>query len=237
MKLAIMQPYIFPYIGYFQLINSVDSFVLYDDVNYIKQGWINRNNILNNGNVFLFTIPLSNSSSFSLTNEITINQRTINSWIKSFDKNLSQTYNKSQSYKNVKYIIDDFFVLLQLPNVSISEVIKNTTILICNYLEINTQIVQSSNRYNNSNLKSVDRILDCCASEKATTYINASGGQKLYSKQVFNEKGIELKFIQTNPIEYKQQNHTFVPNLSIIDVLMFNTKEEVQKMLNNYTLI
>ena len=64
MKLAIMQPYFFPYIGYFQLIKSVDEFVIYDNIQYTKKGWINRNRILVNGTDYLISLPLKKDSDY-----------------------------------------------------------------------------------------------------------------------------------------------------------------------------
>ena len=72
MKLAIMQPYLFPYLGYFQLIAAVDKFVFYDDVNFIKNGWINRNRLLISGKVNYITIPLSGASSFLKINQVLV---------------------------------------------------------------------------------------------------------------------------------------------------------------------
>lgn len=93
MKIAIMQPYIFPYIGYFQLINAVDKFIIYDDVNYIKQGWINRNKILLNNEDYLFTFPLKNASSYKKINEIELSENLYSKWKIKFFKTL-EVYKK-----------------------------------------------------------------------------------------------------------------------------------------------
>ena len=233
MKVAIMQPYIFPYIGYFQMINAVDFFVLYDDVNYIKGGWINRNKIVVNGSEKLFTIPLSGASSFKLINEIEINKTS-----KEYRKILVTI---EQSYKKAPYFKDVFPMIENIFNSNygqISDFIANGMTTICKYLNIKTEIYTSSVKFAESNgLPKEERIVNICQTLGASTYINAIGGQELYSKEYFAKKSIDLKFIKANPIKYQQFNDTFIPWLSIIDVLMFNSPQEVHPFLNNFQLI
>lgn len=232
MKIGIMQPYIFPYIGYFQLINAVDKFVLYDDVNFINKGWINRNRTLNNGKDSLFSIPLKEASQNKLINEIEVNWD-IN-WKSKFLKTIEQCYKKAPYYQEVATIIEQ---TLNVDNEPISKVIENNLRLICHYLDIKTEIISSSAIYQNTHLKAQDRILDICLQEKATQYINPIGGLELYDKNIFEAQGILMNFIQSNPIEYPQFKNEFVPWLSMIDVLMFNSKEKIKEFLDNYILV
>lgn len=232
MKIGIMQPYIFPYIGYFQLINAVDKFVIYDDVNFINKGWINRNRMLNNGKDILFSIPLKEASQNKLINEIEVNWD--NSWKSKFLKTIEQSYKKAPFYQEVLTIIEQ---TLNVDNEPISKVIENNLRLICHYLDIHTEIVSSSAIYQNTHLKAQERILDVCLQENATQYINPIGGLELYEKDFFEAKNIKMNFIQSNPIEYKQYKNEFVPWLSMIDVLMFNSKEKITEFLNSYELI
>lgn len=232
MKLGIMQPYIFPYIGYFQLINAVDKFVIYDDVNFINKGWINRNRILNNGKDSLFTIPLKEASQNKLINEIDINWDI--AWKSKFLKTLEQCYKKTPFYSEILPIIEQ---TLSIDNEPVSKVIEHNLRLICNYLDIKTEIISSSTIYKNTHLKAQERILDVCLQEKASQYINPIGGLELYDKDFFEIKGIQLNFIKSNPIEYPQFKNEFVPWLSMIDVLMFNSKEKIKEFLDNYELI
>jgi WbqC-like protein family len=232
MKLAIMQPYIFPYIGYFQLINAVDKFVIYDDVNFINKGWINRNRILNNGQDSLFTIPLKEASQNKLINEIEVNWD--ESWKNKFFKTLEQCYKKAPFYQDVLPIIEE---TLAVNNEVISKVIENNLRLTCKYLEIKTEIIASSSIYQNNHLKAQERILDICLQEKTDHYINPIGGIELYDKDFFAAKNIKLSFIKAQPIEYKQFKNEFVSWLSIMDILMFNSKENIKVFLNNYELI
>ena len=227
-----MQPYIFPYVGYFQLINAVDKFVIYDDVNFINKGWINRNRILNNGKDSLFSIPLKEASQNKLINEIEVNWDGV--WKSKFLKTLEQCYKKAPYYQEVLTVIEQ---TLNVDNEPISKVIENNLRLICHYLDIKTEIISSSAIYQNSHLKAQERILDICLQEETTQYINPIGGLELYDKDFFESKNITLNFIKSKSIEYPQFKNDFVPWLSIIDVLMFNSKDKIKEFLDNYELV
>lgn len=232
MKIAIMQPYIFPYIGYFQLMNAVDKFIIYDDVNFINKGWINRNRILVNGNDSLFTIPLKEASQNKLINEIEVNWD--ESWKNKWLKTIEQSYKKAPHYEEVLPLIEK---TLGYNQKNISGLITLNLMLINDYLGINTEIVQSASLYDNSHLKAQERIIDICLQEKATTYINPIGGVALYDKSIFSEKALALFFIKSKECIYKQFKNEFVPWLSIIDVLMFCSKTTIKEYLNNYELV
>ncbi len=224
-----MQPYLFPYIGYFQLINAVDKFVIYDDVNFIKKGWINRNNLLINGHANLFTVPLKNYSQNKLIKEIEISRS--EKWEKDLLKTLEISYKKSPYFDEVYKIIE---CIIQNDEKNISAFIYFSLQIINNYLEIKTEIVKSSSHYLNNYLKQSERIIDICKKENADEYINPSGGMELYSKELFQKDGISLNFIKTNNIVYKQFNGNFEKSLSIIDVMMFNSKTKIKELLNEY---
>lgn len=234
MKLAIMQPYLFPYIGYYQLIHAADKFIAYDDVNFIKQGWINRNSILANGKLIIFSVPLDNQSSFSKINETNISQKLYPIWKNKFIKTIQQNYNKAPFYKEVFPIVESVF---NIETSNIAELAVNSLKLVLNYLDIRTVFVGTSAIYQNQNLSSQDRILALCEKEMATIYINPIGGQELYSKKEFLKKNIKLHFLKTGTINYNQFNSEFVPNLSIIDVLMFNDVPTINEFLTNFELI
>lgn len=235
-KLAIMQPYVFPYIGYFQLLSAVDKFVAYDDVNYIKQGWINRNNILCQGKPLLFTIPLDKQSSFSKISEVETSKLLYDKWKGSFLKTIEGNYKKAPYYAHISELIYSTLhndsELTGISQIAISSV-KN----VLYYLGIEKEIQCSTGVYNNEDLMSEARIIDICIREKATVYVNPIGGLELYSRSAFAEKGLELKFIRPNLTKYKQFNNEFIAGLSIIDVLMFNSADVVKDMLTNYELI
>lgn len=234
MKLAIMQPYFMPYIGYFQLINLVDKFVFYDDVTFIKQGWINRNQILINDQAKLFSVPLSNASSHTLIKDVLISDIRYEKWKKSFLSTIMFNYKKAKNYEVVETLIER---ILLTPPKTISELAIKSVIEISNYLDLDTEFDVSSKNYDNTHLSGQDRVLDICQKENANTYINPIGGIELYSKDIFSERNIELMFISARKTIYKQFSSDFTPFLSIIDVLMFNDKKQVLEMLNDFDLV
>jgi hypothetical protein len=233
MKLAIMQPYFMPYIGYFQLINSVDQFVIYDNIQYTKKGWINRNRILANGKDQLITLPIKKDSDYLDVVERELSE----SWEK--DKNKMINIIKS-SYNKAPYFEETFKLIskcLNNPEENLFKFIYDSIVLINSYLEIKTPIIISSSINADHTLKSQDKVLSLCKAQNADVYINSIGGVELYDKETFKQNKIKLNFIKSNPIKYKQFNNEFVSWLSIIDVMMFNSKEQIQEYLNEYTLI
>ena len=229
MTIGIMQPYFMPYIGYWQLLASVDIYVIYDDVNYIKKGWINRNNILVNNEKQMFTIALNGASQNKLINEITI----ADDFIK-LRKTISMAYHKAPYYNDVMALLDDVF---SYQSSNLADFIANSIKIVCQYLDIQTKIIMSSNIEKDNSLKGQNKILEICKLLNADAYYNAIGGQELYDKDNFKAEGIDLRFIQTNLAPYAQLDNEYVPGLSIVDVLMFNNVLQVKKMLDSYILI
>jgi hypothetical protein len=229
---AIMQPYFLPYIGYWQLIAAVDEFVLYDDVNYINKGWINRNNILLNGQKHLITIPLQNASQNKLINEIELSNDP--KWSLKILKTIEQAYRKAPFYAETEPILTK---TTNYNPSTISNYIYLSIKQIAAHLNITTNIIESSSVYQNSHLKAQDRILDICKKTQASHYINPIGGMELYDKGSFLTQNIKLSFLQTKPIHYPQFGNEFVSNLSILDILMFNPKSKIEEFLSEYTLV
>jgi hypothetical protein len=232
MTIAIMQPYIFPYIGYFQLINAVDKFVIYDDVNFINKGWINRNQILVSGKGHLFTIPLKEASQNKLILEVELALN--DPWKKKFLKTIQQSYQKAPNYQKVFLLIEE---IVNFESETIAELTLYALQKVCVYMHIETEIVPSSGIYNNTDLKGQDRILDICKQENASHYINPIGGMELYEKNKFEKEHIRLDFIKSTASPYLQFKNAFVPWLSIIDILMFNDDENIAKLLKEFELI
>ncbi|AYN00500.1 WbqC family protein [Chryseobacterium sp. 3008163] len=233
MKAAIMQPYFMPYIGYFQLIKAVDKFIIYDDVNYIKQGWINRNSILVQNRSYMFSLPLKDASSFKKINEIELNEMLFPKWKIKFFKTI-EAYKKAPHYYIVRQLLEKIF---HMNEGRINDLIYQSLVEISEYLDMKTIIERSSIVYKNSELSGAERLIDICRCENADVYINPLGGQELYNKNYFSEHHIKLYFIKANPVEYKQFNNVFIPWLSIIDVMMFNSPEEINIMLDNFELL
>jgi len=232
---AVMQPYIFPYIGYFQLIDAADTFVFYDDVNFIKQGWINRNKVLGTNTPITFTIPLKSISSFKLIKDTEINTSLYLKWLKKFLKTLEQTYKKAPYYRSTFELISD---ILKEDTNNISELSIKRIQVISDYLELGTEFILSSEEFNNSvSLERTERLFHICNDLKAESYINSIGGKALYRKEEFAACNLELKFLKPNLKPYSQFSNTCILGLSIIDVLMFNTKEEVLDLIKGYQLI
>jgi hypothetical protein len=232
MKAAIMQPYIFPYIGYFQLINTVDKFVFLDDVNFINKGWINRNFIQNKGDKILFTIPLKGASQNELIKDIPVSEE--GNWRKKLLATIALSYKKAPYYEERFTLIES---IINTQNVTIADYAKNSIMQISAALKLKAEFIRSSSIFEKIN-SGEDRILDICVKLGATTYINPQGGTELYNKEKFNQKSIALNFLFSGQVNYNQ-NHAkdFVPHLSIIDVLMYNNNEQIHQLLNHYTLI
>jgi hypothetical protein len=228
MKLGIMQPYFFPYLGYFQLVAAVDKFVFYDDVSYIKQGWINRNAILSGGQRHVFTVPLRSASSFALIRDTMLDAAAYARWCGKFLKTLTQNYIAAPYYDPVYALVEQ---VLHRSMTSIGHLAISSVLAVASYLDLRTLFVTSSAIYENAELKGTERVLDICRRECAQTYYNSIGGKELYSKEEFSRHGVELKFIETRSVRYQQFGQDFVPSLSIIDALMFNPKEAVQAFL------
>ena len=233
MKLGIMQPYFFPYIGYFQLINSVDKFVIYDNIEYTKKGWINRNNILSPNGGKLITLPLKKDSDF-----LNVNQRFLSdSWVTERKKLLNvlkSNYSKSEYFEEVFCLLESCILF---ENLNLFDFILFSLKKILSYLEVKTEIIKSSDVDIDHKLKSEKKVIEICKTLKAETYINSIGGMDLYDKNEFKMNGIHLNFIKSNDIIYKQYNNEFIPWLSVIDILMFNSKDKINEHLNNYKLL
>jgi hypothetical protein len=232
MRLSVMQPYFFPYIGYFQLIAASDQFIIYDNIKYTKKGWINRNRFLLNGTESKFCINLTKDSDFCDVR----------------DRQISQEYQRLKllrqlhsAYRDAPQFFHIFPIIEKIVNFdsnNLFEYILNSVRCICHLLGITTEILISSEILIDHSLKSEDKLLAFCQKLGATKYINSYGGVDLYSKEIFFGAGVHLAFIKPRPIIYHQFENAFIPNLSIIDVLMFNPISEIAHWINNdYELI
>lgn len=224
-----MQPYLFPYIGYFQLMNAVDEFIVYDNIQFTKKGWINRNRILVNGADAYITLPLKKDSDY-----LDIKDRYLsddwNSESKKMLNRITESYRKAPYFESVFPLIEKS---LLFGDKQLFNFIFNSLNLTKDFLEIKTSFVISSTISIDHNLKSTEKVIALCKHQNATTYINPIGGVELYSKEEFKNEGLELKFIKANNIIYPQFKNEFIPYLSIIDIMMFNSKEDIKNHLNN----
>lgn len=231
--LGIMQPYFLPYIGYYQLINTVDLFVLHDDVKFSKGGWINRNRILQNGASVFITLPLHKGSDYCTIAE----RRLADNWpshrVKLLNR-IKNEYGKATHFNQVFPVIED---CLQYPGSNLCKLINHSINTTCRHLGISTPIVLSSQLSLPDHLKGEKRVIEICKSKEAAIYYNPIGGLDLYRRENFASHGIELRFLKARPLSYLQFNHPHVPFLSIIDVMMFNSPTIIRDYLQNYEIL
>jgi hypothetical protein len=231
MRLAVMQPYFFPYIGYFQLVNAVDTFIIYDNIQYTKKGWINRNRILNNQKEALITLSIQKDSDY-----LNVCERRI---AKEFNRSkllgrIRGAYLRAPFFKDTYPLLEE---IIQNDESNLFDYLHNSLLLLFNHLGIQSKVIVSSSVDIDHSLKSQNKVLAFCRALNTNIYVNAIGGVNLYSPTDFNDEGISLRFIKSRPIEYAQFKNDFCPGLSIIDVMMFNSVEVIQGYLGNYDLI
>ncbi len=234
MKLSIMQPYFLPYLGYWQLIASADTFVIYDDVNFIKGGWINRNRYLYQGQPKYFNITMSGASPNKKINQVALMKDPRYNPGKKLLSTFQMAYQKAPMYHQILPLLED---ILLYETDMLAPYLEHSIRAICQYLEIPAKILISSDlTEKDDTLAGKDKVINICHCLGADTYINAAGGRELYHQEDFQKEGLKLFFIEMDPVEYPQFGEPFVPGLSIVDVLMFNDKEKVQEMLRSYQL-
>lgn len=233
MNIAILQPYFFPYMAYFQLIHAVDKFIFFDDVNFMKKKWINRNQILISGKPCYFIVPLKKISQNKLIRDVEIVGD--EKWKMKILRSMELSYRRAPFFQTGFELIE---TVLGQNHTHISLLAISSIKTVCSYLEIPTEFVDSSAGYLNTGLKAQERILDICRQEQASGYMNPIGGVDLYSKEVFQKHKIRLNFLKTDAaITYPQFKNDFVPYLSIIDLIMFNDLETIQCFLKKFQTV
>lgn len=232
MTLGMMQPYFYPYLGYWQLMNVVDEYIIYDDVNFIKGGWIHRNKIKINGADAIMGIQIRKASQNKKINELELSMTDIDK-DKLFNK-VRTAYGKAPYAKEVLELFKD---TLSCDKANLAEFLAYSNRKIAEYMGIKTPIYSATELKLDHSSRGQQRIIDICHERGMSAYINAIGGKELYDKQTFEEAGIRLGFLRMDAdIVYPQGNGEFIPSLSILDVLMYNSKEEVKELLKRYTL-
>ncbi|MBK7001258.1 MAG: WbqC family protein [Rhodoferax sp.] len=228
MKVAIMQPYFLPYIGYYQLIAAVDLFILYDNIKYTKKGWFNRNRMLQNGKEVMFSLPLKSGSDY-----LNVCERELSTAFNR-DKLLNQfrgAYHRAPYFSQTFALVEE---IIRHENTNLFKFLRHAIVKTCAHLGINTEIRNSSDVAIDHSLKNQDKVLALCKAVNAKTYVNSIGGLNLYSAQVFRSCGLNLMFIRPRSFEYAQLGNGFVPWLSIVDVLMFNPQDRVQTCIHSH---
>ena len=231
MKVAIMQPYFLPYIGYWQLIGAVDAFVVYDNIKYTKKGWINRNRFLLNGEEVLFSIPLRKDSDF-----LDVNQRYLAEAFSREDliNRFRKAYRKASEYSAFMPVLED---IIRCPSDNLFDYIRSSIEKVCSYLKLKTPVIVSSSVDCDHSVKAAERVQAICKALGAETYINPHGGRELYAKADFERYGLNLKFLQPHLTQYAQLGNSFIPWLSILDLAMCIPAEQLRhQVLSGYSL-
>ena len=232
MNVAIMQPYFLPYIGYFQLIKAVDIFVVYDNIQFSKKGWIHRNRILVNGRDEYFTLTLKKDSDY-----LNVNQRVLSeTWEQEKLKTLRII---KENYKKAPFFLSNFPIIEEIFNFesrNLFDFIYHSMLKINSILEIESKIVLSSSIAIDHDLKAQNKVLAINEKLQASHYINPIGGLLLYDAPSFEKKNIELSFLKSKNIHYKQYENEFMPWLSILDVMMFNDIPTIKNWLGDFDL-
>ena len=228
MRIAIMQPYLFPYIGYFQLAHAVEEFVVFDDVQYIKRGWVNRNRLLKNGSFYEFTAAVHGASQLHTFNEVAFAP------MERLIRTISSLYGHATHFATAFPLVAS---ALRHHDRSVPHLIRFSIEEVFRYVGLPVRISYASELRVAPELRGQDRIMRICHLKDATTYVNLPGGAGLYDAVTFGNSNIDLRLLRPNPDPYAQFGSTFVPNLSIIDVLMFNTPAQVRTLLTQYCLL
>ena len=228
MKLAIMQPYFFPYLGYFQLINCVDTFVIYDNIEFTKSSWIRRNRILNVDRDRYIVVPLKKASDYSQVVDLEIAETYD---YKKMLRVIKGAYERSPYFNHIFQLLEG---IIPPKNNHLFDYLLGITKSLCAYLDIQTKFIISSSVSIDHSLKAQEKVIAFCTALNANEYINPIGGKPLYDKGAFANAGIELWFHRMSDLTYTQFNAPFIPNLSIIDVMMFNSKDKMKELLNMY---
>lgn len=232
MKLGVLQPYLFPYIGYFQLIRTVDAIVIYDDAQWMKGGWINRNRYLVEGAPRFFTLPVAQGA---VTDPINwrVFAPNIDHHKQRILRQLGYSYGKAPYFEAVHALVKKCF---DYDEANVAKFLLNSLRECCDFLGIQTPFVLSSGLAIQEGLKAEDRVLEINRVMGSNHYINPIGGIGLYDRARFNTAGIRLSFLRSRQVSYPQPVGEFIPSLSILDAMMFNSRVELSGLLEEFDL-
>lgn len=234
MRIAVMQPYLFPYLGYFQLIKTVDRFILFDDIQYIRHGWINRNRVLKPGDGWQYILaPLQKHKQKTLIKDIEI--RTGNEWKERILRQLEHYRKKAPFYHEAIKLIEE---CLGSTETNIARFNAFCLKVVCQRMEIPFQVeISSEMNFDYSNVNSPDEwALRICEQVNAKEYINPTGGKELFDKSKFVAANIKLNFLKPSLSPYNQRRQDFESGLSIIDALIYNGPDVTRQMINKFGL-
>ena len=230
MTLAGNQPYFLPYFPYWQLIAAADAFLVSDDYAFMKGSWIPRNRILINGRIQYFRIEVEKQSCHRYIKDCRVASLNVPEKLRT----LEMAYHKAPYFED-GYALAQRILLCQ--ETGLADFLTHSIREVCAYLGIGTPLLKTSDLPGNNLLRREERVYDFCHRLGATHFINPIGGQALYSKESFRREGIELHFLHSEAAPYRQFDDTFVPDLSVVDAIMFNSREELHQRLGQYRLV
>ncbi len=235
MKLSIMQPYFFPYVGYYSLIKKTDEFIIFDTVQFIRHGWIERNRILkpNEGWQYI-QVPLVKNKREVLINELEI--RNSEPWRDKLKAQLHHYKKRAPYYSDCMDVIDSCIALQTDSIVELNEKILKVT---CQYFDIKfeSQIFSKMDLVINEVKEADEWALNISKAMGAKEYINPPGGKDFFNKEKYLQNDIELTFLGNNIQQYKQRRETFEPGLSIIDLMMFNDVTSINELIDDTKIV
>lgn len=236
MKQGIMQPYFLPYLGYFSLIKHTDQFILFDPVQFIRHGWIERNRVLKQNEGWLYiSVPLILNGRETLIKDVLIDNK--QNWKQKILSQL-QPYKKiAPNYFKIIRLLNDLFANEYNDIVALN---KASLEIICYYIGIknNIKVYSDLNLIIDTPNAPDEWALNICKTMgNVNEYWNPPGGQSFFSKSKYDQAGIKLLFQQVNLTPYDQKRTSHETGLSIIDVMMFNSVESINNMLDNYELL
>jgi hypothetical protein len=230
---SIMQPYFFPYLGYFQLVHAADAFVAYDTAQYSRGGWINRNRILGADGPAWFTLPVAHDDI-----SLPIDQRHYadpgGDARQRLLRKLDNQYRRAPRFRAAMDLLEP---LLLNRETNVAAYNLHALRGVCAHLGITTRIEPASALPPTAGLRGTDAVLGLCRQFGADTYVNSIGGTGLYSPEAFARQGLALRFLRSEATPYPQFGGEPVAALSIIDVLMFNDPARIATMLGQYRLV
>jgi hypothetical protein len=206
--------------------------VLYDNIEYTKKGWINRNRILQHGKEAMLSLPLKSASDY-----LPIVERQL---AEQFDRakmlrQIEGAYRRAPWFEETWPLVS---AIVNYPDNNLFAYLQHSIVALCQHLQLHTRIVVSSSIAIDHSLKGADKVMALCHQLGASDYINSIGGQQLYDKPAFLAQQIRLHFIRARPLQYAQFGAEFIPWLSMLDVLMFNGRQKVMHdMIDAYDLI
>lgn len=227
-KIAILQSNYIPWKGYFDLINSVDEFVIYDDMQYTRRDWRNRNKIKTPDGLKWLSIPVEVKGKYlQKINETVVADR---SWAIAHWRSICQFYSKAKFFKDYKHFFEDFYIDSQENNLSLinSRLIE----LVCSILGIKTKITWSS--YYELIEGQTEKLLGICQQSGADVYLSGPSAKEYFDESLAEKMGIKVEWMDYSGYpEYQQLYSPFEHGVTILD-LIFNEGPNATNFMKSF---